>query len=187
MAGGLTEREIIIIGCAAGLVFVLICCLAIIVLTYLWKRRVKRKRREERLAQTMERISLRDPLDELVRRESRRSMMGIHNEAVANGSAGGDTITNKRKMYKIWDRTRGKRTFTFADNLDELKTKARDKLGLTGALRVVLEEDGTEIDSDEILRACAGHVMLMIPGNESWTDPEVLLKVSNLPPDSTRF
>lgn len=35
-----------------------------------------------------------------------------------------------------------------------------------------MEEDGTQIDSDETLRACAGRVMLLLGDNEVWR-PEV--------------
>jgi hypothetical protein len=41
-------------------------------------------------------------------------------------------------------------------------------------MRLVLEEDGTQVDSDETLQACAGKVMLVLGGDQVW-QPEVQL------------
>lgn len=49
---------------------------------------------------------------------------------------------------------------------------AGSDFGCQGNVRLVMEEDGTQIDSDETLRACAGRVMLLLGDNEVW-QPEV--------------
>ncbi|KAL8568338.1 hypothetical protein ACOMHN_040911 [Nucella lapillus] len=86
-------------------------------------------------------------------------------------------VSKSVKLYKIWDHTRTRRQFVFAENLDELIIKGGEKLNLSGPIRVVLEEDGTEIDNDAVLRACAGMVFLLLEQNQVWGKPEVLLSV----------
>ena len=37
-------------------------------------------------------------------------------------------------------------------------------------IRFTLEEDGTEIDNDETLLTCSGNTLMVLAGNEQWTD-----------------
>ena len=49
----------------------------------------------------------------------------------------------------------------------------RVKLGLgDGSIKIVLEEDGTEIDDDEILAAFQEKVLILLLGEEEWPSPE---------------
>ena len=49
----------------------------------------------------------------------------------------------------------------------------RVKLGLgDGSIKIVLEEDGTEIDDDEILAAFQEKVLILLLGEEEWSSPE---------------
>ncbi|XP_076439109.1 uncharacterized protein LOC143277982 isoform X2 [Babylonia areolata] len=209
----LSDREIVIVAASCSVIFVVLVALIIVAACYFRAKARSRQKRNERLAATLERLSIRDPLDELVRRESRRSS---YNNPAFTSSSCDENDTDKRlevpvmavpgsnpgvqlsrqtlstwhypaphtrgnkahvKLYKIWDSTRTRKQFVFAENLDELIMKGGEKLNLSGPIRVVLEEDGTEIDSDAVLRACAGMVFLLLEQNQVWTKPEVLLSV----------
>ena len=37
-------------------------------------------------------------------------------------------------------------------------------------IKVTLEEDGTQIDSDDSLMACVGKTLVVLNGNEQWRD-----------------
>ncbi|KAK7096160.1 hypothetical protein V1264_005492 [Littorina saxatilis] len=173
---GLSDREAIIIGVSCGVVFIILVILIIVALCYHRTKAYTRKKRNERLAATLERLSIRDPLDELVRRESRRSSFG---NPVYTVTSADESDTDKRvgKLYKIWDYTRTRKQFVFADGLEELVQKGAEKLKLSGPITVVLEEDGTEIDNDAVLRACAGMVFLLLEQNQVWSKPELVLSV----------
>ncbi|XP_046343637.2 uncharacterized protein LOC124124497 isoform X2 [Haliotis rufescens] len=181
-----SDREIIILAVTCSVIFTLIVVLVLIVLILARRKSRTKRKRHERLAQTMERLSIRDPLDELVRRESRRSSMGYMNDSL-NSLPNTNGDISKRRLYKVWTNDRSRKTFAFADDLEELVDRGRDKLGIRGKVQVVLEEDGTEIDNDEILRACSGKVMLLKPISDSWRDSRMLTALDTLPPDSTRF
>lgn len=75
-------------------------------------------------------------------------------------------------LHKVWTCKRIRKKFFYADTLQELLAKAGSDFGCQGNVRLVMEEDGTQIDSDETLRACAGRVMLLLGDNEVW-QPEV--------------
>lgn len=203
-AGGLSERETIIIAVSCSVVFLVLVVLLIIAACYIRSKEKNKRKRSERLAATLEKLSIRDPLDELVRRESRRSSYG--NPVFTSSSfgendidrrpdgrsgttlvrtpmsttwhyPGGSRLTRSLKLYKIWDHTRTRKQFVFADGLDELVQKGGQKLNVSGPIRVVLEEDGTEIDNDSVLRACAGMVFLLLEQNQMWAKPELVLSV----------
>ncbi|KAK7096159.1 uncharacterized protein [Littorina saxatilis] len=219
---GLSDREAIIIGVSCGVVFIILVILIIVALCYHRTKAYTRKKRNERLAATLERLSIRDPLDELVRRESRRSSFGnpvytvtSADESDTDKRVGGEPRSGNQisrqhlstwhypgtaklskltygpshladnsrtgikllKLYKIWDYTRTRKQFVFADGLEELVQKGAEKLKLSGPITVVLEEDGTEIDNDAVLRACAGMVFLLLEQNQVWSKPELVLSV----------
>lgn len=75
-------------------------------------------------------------------------------------------------LHKVWTCKRTRKKFFYADTLQELLAKAGSDLSCQGNVRLVMEEDGTQIDSDETLRACTGRVMLLLGDNEVW-QPEV--------------
>lgn len=171
-SSSLSDREKLIVGIGGAALAVVFIALVIVTALYCRIRIRNRQKREERLAATLERLSIRDPLDELVRRESGRSSLG--NPAYLPSP---DDPEGKRKLFKVWDYTRTRKQFVFAEGLEELVQKGGDKLNLTGPIRVVLEEDGTEIDNDAVLRACAGMVFLLLEQNQVWSKPELVLSV----------
>ncbi|XP_067653584.1 uncharacterized protein [Haliotis asinina] len=181
-----SDREIIILAVTCSVIFILVVVLILIVIILARRKSRTKRRRNERLAQTLERLSIRDPLDELVRRESRRSSIGYMNDSISSLPNTNGEIS-QRRLYKIWTNDRNRKTFAFADDLEELTDRGREKLGIRGKVKVVLEEDGTEIDNDEILRACSGKVLLLKPISDSWQDSRMLTTMDTLPPDSTRF
>ncbi|XP_061174855.1 uncharacterized protein LOC133183997 [Saccostrea echinata] len=77
-------------------------------------------------------------------------------------------------LHKVWTIKRTRKKFFYADTLGKLLAKAGTEFGCQGNVRLVLEEDGTQVETDEILRACAGRVMLILGGNEVW-QPEIKL------------
>ena len=58
---------------------------------------------------------------------------------------------------------------------------------MSGPIRVVLEEDGTEIDNDAVLRACAGMVFLLLEQNQVWSKPELVLSVHEYSNDLNHY
>ena len=70
---------------------------------------------------------------------------------------------------------------------DFLHFSGCEKLGLKGRIQVVLEEDGTEVDSDEVLHACVGKVFILKEVGTSWRNSRLVTTMDTLPPDSTRF
>ncbi|XP_062596926.1 uncharacterized protein LOC134258405 [Saccostrea cucullata] len=77
-------------------------------------------------------------------------------------------------LHKVWTIKRTRKKFFYADTLKELLAKAGTEFGCQGHIRLVLEEDGTQVETDETLRACAGRVMLVLGGDETW-HPETKL------------
>ncbi|KAK6178447.1 hypothetical protein SNE40_013236 [Patella caerulea] len=172
---GFTERERLILSVMGSILLVIL--LTGLVIFYCWciKRRKHKQKQETLLARTMHRISLRDPLDELTRRESRRSY------GEQSASEYYTEISTKRNMFKIWTVDRNTKTFTFASDVQEVLDKGATKLGLMNPSRLVLEDDGTEIDCDEALQACAGKVIMILEKNDRWEPKDILLNVESLP------
>ena len=58
---------------------------------------------------------------------------------------------SSRRPFKVLDETKLERKCVMAANLEELMTRGQEKLGYSSSidLKVVLEEDGTEIDDEE--------------------------------------
>ncbi|GFR83688.1 DNAation factor subunit beta [Elysia marginata] len=76
------------------------------------------------------------------------------------------------KAYKIQDRKRKNRFGITASSLKELINKGKTKLQIPKdeAVRLVLEDDGTEVDSDAFLKTVPLHtVFVILREGESWT------------------
>lgn len=80
------------------------------------------------------------------------------------------------KPHKVWSCDRLTRKCVVASSLDELRTKGAAKLGYNNPfdLKVVLEEDGTEVEDENYFqRAERDTVFLMLQPNEKWLPPGV--------------
>ncbi|GLG93424.1 Uncharacterized protein GBIM_00839 [Gryllus bimaculatus] len=85
-----------------------------------------------------------------------------------------DTLSGKGMPFKVVDLTREHRKGVVASNLQELIVRAREKLGIPETLpvKVVLEQDGTEVDDDEYFSTMERNTMLMLLVNdERWLPP----------------
>ncbi|KAM9467685.1 uncharacterized protein Hap1MRO34_014364 [Clarias gariepinus] len=79
-------------------------------------------------------------------------------------------------IFKVWNTTRTLKKAVAASSLNDLKEKGAQKLVLPPCshiidLTVVLEEDGTVIDEDEILLSpeLSGSTLLLLLPHETWT------------------
>ncbi|KAF6204583.1 hypothetical protein GE061_018743 [Apolygus lucorum] len=74
--------------------------------------------------------------------------------------------------YKIVDVTREKRFGIVANSLESLTSRAIGKLGIAGSVKVVLEQDGTEVDEEDYFNTLEKNTSLMIlSGEENWAPP----------------
>ncbi|XP_070574004.1 uncharacterized protein [Ptychodera flava] len=76
-------------------------------------------------------------------------------------------------MFKVWNAARTVKRATVASNIAEIKEKGAQKVLLPPCIHsvditVVLEEDGTVIDEDEILLELSGKTLLLLGPQESW-------------------
>ncbi|XP_071960642.1 uncharacterized protein [Antedon mediterranea] len=74
-------------------------------------------------------------------------------------------------MYKIWSRNRMQKKSIVANSMIELVTKGKRKLDVTGPVTVVMEEDGTEVDDDEVLQELKGTRLIILPDGQQWIPP----------------
>ncbi|XP_071962627.1 uncharacterized protein [Antedon mediterranea] len=75
------------------------------------------------------------------------------------------------KAYKVWDLPRETKKTVVASSLVEIIKKGSEKLNLNNVVKVVTEEDGTEID-DEYLPHIKEHtILLLLKKNERWQKP----------------
>ncbi|CAL1548278.1 unnamed protein product [Lymnaea stagnalis] len=164
--GPLSEREIIIIASCSAAGGVLLLILLVALIWVICSRRKKMFKRSQRLHSRLQTWSMVDPLEDMLKREvSRKSLPGVAHETTFSRS----TPSPDSRLYKIWNHNRSKKQFTFAASLKELIEKAGEKLQLTEPSQIVLEEDGTEVTSDEVLAACSGAVFLVLQPGERWT------------------
>ncbi|ESO87884.1 hypothetical protein LOTGIDRAFT_166186 [Lottia gigantea] len=179
----LTQREIIILSIFSSVVFLVLLVFTIFLIWYCRNKRRRNRERQEHLSRTLESISIRDPLEELVRRESRRSFY----EDVANSNTENIIEQNDtpRKMFKIWTSDRQVKTYVFASEVQDILDQGATKLGLRYPSKLVLEEDGTEIDNDDILRACSGRILIILEHSERWKPRSVILNVDDLQHNNT--
>ncbi|XP_056021346.1 uncharacterized protein LOC125650241 [Ostrea edulis] len=113
---------------------------------------------------------------EKARKEMKMKRFGSHTLG-PNGErlfSNGNLHDIDTSLHKVWTCKRTRKKFFNADTLSELVTKAGSEYGCQGNVRLVLEEDGTQVDTDETLQACAGKVMLVLGGNQIW-QPEIEL------------
>ncbi|XP_014251532.1 cell death activator CIDE-A-like [Cimex lectularius] len=74
--------------------------------------------------------------------------------------------------YKIVDATREKRFGVVANSLENLVARAVEKLGLAGSVKVVLEQDGTEVDEEDYFTTLEKNTSLMVlMQDQSWAPP----------------
>ncbi|XP_075226963.1 DNA fragmentation factor subunit alpha-like [Lycorma delicatula] len=90
----------------------------------------------------------------------------------------GDERIGDSFPYKVVDCSREKRFGVVASSLQEFIDKACEKLGITGSVKVVLEQDGTEVDEEEYFNTLERNTSLMIlAGNEKWVQQGRNLRV----------
>lgn len=82
--------------------------------------------------------------------------------------------TSKRRPFKVCNSQRSKRKGIVAGNLEELKEKGCQSLGLGGpSCRVFIEYDGTEIEDEEYFSFLEEQITLMLlEDGEDWSPPE---------------
>ncbi|XP_059166208.1 uncharacterized protein LOC131948618 isoform X2 [Physella acuta] len=167
----LTEREIAIIASCSAAVGVL---LVIVLVVVVWLRCAKRKEmfmRTERLQSRLQATSIRDPLEEMVIRESKRNF--THPPSIQTSA--------QSTLYKVWNLNRTKKQFVYATSLKDLIEKATEKLELKRAEKIVLEEDGTEVSSDDVLAACVGAVLMVLEDGEEWVPSISIVNLNSTP------
>ncbi|OPL22014.1 DNA fragmentation factor, 45 kD, alpha subunit [Mytilus galloprovincialis] len=84
------------------------------------------------------------------------------------------------RPFKIWNQDRSVKKGIVASSLQELVQKGKDKLGITSTdgLRVVIAEDGTEVDDEDYFVFLPHNSTLMIlPKGQMWR-PEGIGEVS---------
>lgn len=80
------------------------------------------------------------------------------------------------RPYKVWSSDRQRRKSITASSLSEFKLRGAEKLGFENYsnLRVVLENDGTEVEDDSYFQAAdKDTVFLLLRDNESWSPPGI--------------
>ncbi|XP_069102870.1 uncharacterized protein [Argopecten irradians] len=80
---------------------------------------------------------------------------------------------NPKRFYKVWTCGRNTKQFIKAKDLSGLKREASRTFKKPSIARIVLEEDGTEIDTDGILDACADNTLMALTEGELWWDRNV--------------
>ncbi|XP_033114917.1 zinc finger protein 84-like isoform X2 [Anneissia japonica] len=80
-------------------------------------------------------------------------------------------ILSEMKAYKVWDLSRQKKKTVVANSLDEIIEKGSEKLDLKNVVKVVTEEDGTEIDEEYLAHIQEHTVFLLLEENEEWMKP----------------
>jgi DNA fragmentation factor alpha subunit len=74
-----------------------------------------------------------------------------------------------RRPFKVWTADRSVRKGLTASNLDDLIRIAKAKLEVDDEVTVVLEDDGTEIDSEQYFQSLnTNTVLLVLKQNERW-------------------
>ena len=70
--------------------------------------------------------------------------------------------------FKVQGTNGKKRVGLVASNIRALRKKGAEKLGIKDVSNIVLEEDGSEVESDEYLRSLSPHTVLIFlqPGDE---------------------
>ncbi|CAC5422505.1 unnamed protein product [Mytilus coruscus] len=86
--------------------------------------------------------------------------------------------TSNIPIFKVWTCRRTRRKFIKAENLAVLQRKAATIYQYDNPVRLTLEEDGTDVDNDDILASCIGKILVVLARNEHWVDRS---GVSNLP------
>ncbi|XP_033106709.1 uncharacterized protein LOC117108705 [Anneissia japonica] len=71
-------------------------------------------------------------------------------------------------VFKIWSRSRLKKKSVVANTILELVAKGKKKLDITGSVTVVMEEDGTEVDDDEVLMELKGTPLIFLKEGQRW-------------------
>ncbi|XP_063959686.1 uncharacterized protein LOC135155065 [Lytechinus pictus] len=71
-------------------------------------------------------------------------------------------------VFKLWRANRLEKKMAVANTYEELCEKAKVKLGMARIEGIVLEEDGTEIDDDEVLLECSNSTLMVLEEGEHW-------------------
>ncbi|XP_076081818.1 uncharacterized protein LOC143052638 [Mytilus galloprovincialis] len=102
-----------------------------------------------------------------------------HHDGISLVGSNGSIIgTSNTPIFKVWTCRRTRRKFIKAENLAVLQKKAATIYQYDNPVRLTLEEDGTDVDNDEILASCMGKTLVVLARNEHWVDRT---GVSNFP------
>lgn len=84
-----------------------------------------------------------------------------------------ENVGSEMLPYKVVDCTRERRFGIVASSLQDFINRAREKLGMCGpVVKVVLEQDGTEVDEEEYFCTLERNTSLMLLGpNDKWVPP----------------
>ncbi|KAK0069226.1 cell death activator CIDE-B isoform X6, partial [Biomphalaria pfeifferi] len=174
----LTEREVIIIASSSVAGAALLILSLALTIYLICAKRKQLYRRSQRLQQKLKTWSMRDPLEEFVQRESVNQVTDVSYKPTALVRM---STRRESHLFKIWNQSRTIKKLVFAGSMMELIQAASERLKLPHPDKIVLEEDGTEVTSDEILLACAGSILLVLQPGEEW-EPSLTLDVNQLPP-----
>ena len=81
-----------------------------------------------------------------------------------------------QRPYKVWSSDRQTRKSITASNLNEFKLRAAEKFGFKhySNLKVVLEEDGTEVEDEAYFQSAEKDtVFLLLRDKENWIAPGI--------------
>lgn len=102
--------------------------------------------------------------------DTRRWSNGMPDGISVIGSASQYGMTSPKSFYKVWSLNRSRKKFVKAENFKQLIKKVGPLFGINGPLKLVLEEDGTEIENDEALDACADKPFIVLQNGQTWSN-----------------
>ncbi|OWF41709.1 uncharacterized protein LOC110462036 [Mizuhopecten yessoensis] len=80
---------------------------------------------------------------------------------------------NQKRFFKVWTCGRNTKQFIKANGLTSLMRAASRTFKKPSIARIVLEEDGTEVDTDDILDVCADLTLMALAEGELWWDRNI--------------
>ncbi|XP_071845550.1 uncharacterized protein [Apostichopus japonicus] len=78
-------------------------------------------------------------------------------------------------MYKVWNGQRTIKKVVGAQNREDLICKGKVKLGIpaSSSTKLVLGEDGTDVDDDDVLEFFRDKILLLLTTDENWIEPSL--------------
>ncbi|KAK3915709.1 Cell death activator CIDE-3 [Frankliniella fusca] len=109
-------------------------------------------------------------------------LLGIHEVLSSTNTS---FVSCHMPIFKVWCCLRTKKKLVAAEGMDDLKTKIKEKFSYEEA-NLVLEEDGTEVDDEEILLTMAEKTLMVLNVGEEWRDRSCSSSRSSSPPTSSQ-